>query len=63
MPVAERTTFLNVTATREDGSDAPVSAKEVALYDDGVEQKVQSFQPDPTPARIVLLVDNSKSLR
>ena len=63
VPAAERTTYLNVTAMREDGSDAPVSPKDVALYDDGVEQKVQSFQLDPTPARIVLLVDNSKSLR
>ena len=63
VPSAARTTLLNVTAIREDGSDTPVSAKEVALYDDSVEQKVQSFQPDPTPARIVLLVDNSKSLR
>jgi Ca-activated chloride channel homolog len=63
VPSAARTTLLNVTAIREDGSDTPVSAKEVALYDDSVEQKVQSFSPDPTPARIVLLVDNSKSLR
>ena len=59
----ERTTLLNVTAARADGSPAPVSAREVALYDDGVEQTIQSFTPDPSPARIVLLVDNSKSLR
>jgi len=63
MPAHERTTTLNVTATRADGSDAPISAKEVSLYDDGVEQTVQSFKLDPTPAHIVLLVDNSKSLR
>lgn len=63
VPSAERTTLLNVTAVRADGSPTPISNKEVALYDDGVEQTVQSFTPDPTPARIVLLVDNSKSLR
>jgi VWFA-related protein len=62
-PARERDAFLNVTAAREDGSPAPLSAAEVALYDDGLEQKIQSFTPDPTPARIVLLVDNSLSLR
>src|ERR1041384_6457748 len=64
-PVASRehTTTLNVTATRADGSDTPISAKEISLYDDGIEQTIQSFKPDQSPARIVLLVDNSKSLR
>jgi Ca-activated chloride channel homolog len=59
----DRAAFLNVTAAREDGTAAPLSAAEVALYDDGLEQKIQSFTPDPGPARIVLLVDNSLSLR
>ena len=59
----ERGAFLNVTAAREDGSPTTLSAADVALYDDGLEQKIQSFTPDPTPARIVLLVDNSLSLR
>ncbi len=63
VPSAERTTLLNVTAARADGSPTPISAKEVSLYDDGVEQHIQGFTPDPSPARIVLLVDNSKSLR
>ncbi|HEX8178653.1 MAG TPA: VWA domain-containing protein [Pyrinomonadaceae bacterium] len=63
VPSSERTTLLNVTATRADGSTTPISTKEVALYDDGVEQTIQSFAPDLSPAHIVLLVDNSKSLR
>src|SRR5437868_2279662 len=63
VPARERTTTLNVTATRADGSNTPISTKEVSLYDDGVEQTIQSFKPDTSPARIVLLVDNSKSLR
>ncbi|HYY41891.1 MAG TPA: VWA domain-containing protein, partial [Pyrinomonadaceae bacterium] len=63
VPSSERTTLLNVTAARADGSTAPISTKEVALYDDGVEQTIQSFAPDLSPAHIVLLVDNSKSLR
>lgn len=59
----ERGMFLNVTALREDGSDERVTAKDVALYDGGMEQSIQSFSPDPTPARIVILVDNSLGLR
>ena len=54
---------LNVVATRASGSERPVSAKDIALYDGGMEQEVQSFNYDPGPARIVLLIDNSLSLR
>ncbi|HYX41073.1 MAG TPA: VWA domain-containing protein, partial [Pyrinomonadaceae bacterium] len=63
VPAREHMMTLNVTAIRADGSNAPVNSKEISLYDDGVEQTIQSFNPDPTPAHIVLLVDNSKSLR
>jgi VWFA-related protein len=59
----ERGMFLNVTAAREDGSEERVTAKEVSLYDGGQEQAIQAFTPDPTPARIVILVDNSLGLR
>jgi VWFA-related protein len=60
---SERDVLLNVFAARDDGSNTFVTAKDVALYDGGVEQTVKSFSPDPGPARIVLLVDNSLSLR
>jgi VWFA-related protein len=59
----ERGMFVNVTALREDGSEDRVTSKDIALYDAGVEQSIQSFSPDPTPARIVILVDNSLGLR
>jgi hypothetical protein len=59
----ERGMFLNVTAAREDGSDERVTAKDIALYDGGMEQTIQSFSPDATPARIIILVDNSLGLR
>lgn len=59
----ERGIFLNVTAAHEDGSDERVTAKEVSLYDGGQEQTIQAFTPDPSPARIVILVDNSLGLR
>jgi VWFA-related protein len=59
----DRGAFLNVTATRADGSEERVTAKDLTLYDGGMEQSIQSFVPDPGPARIVILVDNSLGLR
>ena len=59
----ERGMFLNVVAARADGSGERVTVKELALFDGGMEQTIQSFTPDPGPARIVILVDNSLSLR
>src|SRR5947209_4033159 len=59
----ERGMFLNVVAARTDGSDERVTAKQLALYDGGMEQTIQSFTSDPGPARIVILVDNSLGLR
>ncbi|HKS28185.1 MAG TPA: VWA domain-containing protein [Pyrinomonadaceae bacterium] len=54
---------LNVYAVREDNAEAPVTSKQIALYDNGIEQTIKSFSPDPSPARIVLLVDNSLTIR
>jgi VWFA-related protein len=59
----ERGVYLNVFATRSDGSDERVTSKQLALYDGGMEQTIQSFTPDTGPARIVILVDNSLGLR
>src|SRR5437763_14732040 len=59
----ERVMYLNVVATRADGSGERVTAKELSLFDGGMEQTIQSFTPDPGPARIVILVDNSLGLR
>lgn len=59
----ERGVYLNVVATRADGSEERVTSKEMALFDGGTEQSIQSFVPDPGPARIVILVDNSLGLR
>ncbi|MBA3712567.1 MAG: VWA domain-containing protein [Pyrinomonadaceae bacterium] len=62
-PASERGSLVNVFAARADSSSGPVTARDIALFDGGVEQKIQGFSPDPGPARIVLLVDNSLSLR
>lgn len=64
LPTKERSVLLNVIAARADAKNTkPIDSSEISLYDDGIEQRIQSFTPDLTPARIVLLVDNSLTLR
>ncbi len=53
---------LNVTASRTDGSAAAISVDDLFLYEDGIEQRIRNFTLDPSPARIVLIVDNSQTL-
>src|SRR2546430_3317865 len=62
-PSAETTSLLNVIATRSDSITGPVTSKDVSLFDNGVEQTIKNLSPDPSPARIVLLVDNSLTIR
>jgi Ca-activated chloride channel homolog len=62
-PTSDTSTVLNVVATRANGSSAPITSKDVSLFDNGVEQTIRNFAPDLSAARIVLLVDNSLTLR
>ncbi len=62
-PVGEGATALNVVATREGDSTEAITMTQLALYENGVEQTIKSFVSDPSPSRIVLLVDNSLTLR
>src|ERR1041385_3283062 len=55
--------MVGVTARRDDNKPAPITSKELSIYDNGVEQTIRNFTPDPSPARIVLLVDNSLTIR
>jgi VWFA-related protein len=55
--------MVNVLARRDDNKTNPITSKEVSVYDNGVEQSIRNFTPDPSPARIVLLVDNSLTIR
>jgi VWFA-related protein len=55
--------MVGVVARREDNKPKPITSKDVAVYDNGIEQSIRNFTPDPSPARIVLLVDNSLSIR
>lgn len=53
--------LLSVVAKRDNG--AAITGKQLAVFDNGVQQDIRNFSPDPSPARIVLLVDNSLTLR
>jgi len=54
---------VGVVARRDDNKTNPITSKELSVYDNGVEQAIRNFTPDPSPANIVLLVDNSLSIR
>lgn len=55
-------TVLTVTAIREDKKTDPIRPESLSLYENGVEQKIKNFAVDPSPAKIVILVDNSQTL-
>ena len=55
--------MIGVVARRESNKNNPVTSKELSVYDNGIEQSIRNFTPDPSPARIVLLVDNSLTIR
>lgn len=53
---------LSITAYREDPSKGPIKLEELFLYENGVEQRIGNLTYDPSPSRIVLLVDNSQTV-
>jgi VWFA-related protein len=55
--------LVSIVARRADAATARITAKQLSVYDNGVEQTIRNFTPDPSPARIVLLVDNSLTIR
>jgi Ca-activated chloride channel family protein len=55
--------LVGIVARRDGNKPAPITSKELSIYDNGVEQSIRNFTPDPSPARIVLLVDNSLTIR
>lgn len=55
--------MVGIVARRDDNKTSPITSKELSIYDNGVEQSIRNFTPDPSPARIVLLVDNSLTIR
>ncbi len=55
-------TILPVVARRDNGSAEPITIENLFLYENQVEQKISNFTFDPSPAKIVLLVDNSQTV-
>ncbi|MDQ6787093.1 MAG: VWA domain-containing protein [Acidobacteriota bacterium] len=56
-------TILSVAALRTNASTEPIKPENLFLYENGIEQKIKNFSFDPSPARIVILVDNSQTVR
>ena len=56
-------TILSVTAWRTDKRTEPIRPSDIFLYENGIEQRIKNFSYDPSPAKIVLLVDNSKTIQ
>ena len=55
-------TVLSVTAVREDKKTESIKIENLFLYENGIEQKIKNFAVDPSPSKIVILVDNSQTL-
>ncbi|MBK9214741.1 MAG: VWA domain-containing protein [Chloracidobacterium sp.] len=55
-------TVLPVIAERSGKNEGPIKIEDLFLYENGVEQRIRNFVPDPSPSRILVLVDNSQTL-
>ncbi|MEO8649184.1 MAG: VWA domain-containing protein [Acidobacteriota bacterium] len=55
-------TVISVTAWRTDNRTDPIKVENLFLYENGIEQRIRNLSFDPSPSRIVLLVDNSQTL-
>ncbi len=55
--------IISVTALRTNASKDPIKPENLFLYENGIEQRIKNFSFDPSPARILLLVDNSQTVR
>ena len=55
-------TVLAVTAVRTDKKSDPIKIDNLNLYENGFEQKIKNFSLDPSPAKILIMVDNSQTL-
>jgi Ca-activated chloride channel family protein len=62
-PTNEGASTMNVVAVRGNESATPITARDISLFDNGAEQAIKSFVPDRSAAHIVLLVDNSLTIR
>jgi len=56
-------TILSVVATRASESKEPIKLENLYLYENDIEQKIKNLSFDPSPSKIVVLVDNSQTIR
>lgn len=59
----EGSAIISVVATRNSGENKPIRTENLYLYENGIEQKIKNFSYDPSPAKILILVDNSQTFR
>jgi Ca-activated chloride channel homolog len=59
----ESGSVISVVASRTGTATDPIKINDLFLYENGIEQKIKNFTYDPSPAKIVLLVDNSQTVR
>src|SRR5262245_26202068 len=55
--------LLSGDALKKEAEEKIIPKQVIDFYDGGVRQQIQAFSPDPTPARIVVLMDNSLTLQ
>jgi len=55
--------ILSVVATRTTESKEPIKPENLYLYENDIEQKIKNLSFDPSPSKIVVLVDNSQTIR
>ena len=55
--------ILSVVASRTDKAGETIKTENLSLYENGVEQKIKNFSFDPSPAKILIMVDNSQTVR
>jgi VWFA-related protein len=55
--------LLSGDALKKEEEEKVIPKQAIEFYDGGVKQDIQAFSPDPTPARVVVLMDNSLTLQ
>lgn len=60
---SEGASVLSITARRDNDSEAKIEAANVVLFENGVQQEIKNLALDPAASRIVLVVDNTQTVR
>ncbi len=55
--------LLKGETSKEEEVEKVIPKQELELFDGGVLQRIEAFMPDPSPARYIILMDNSATLQ